>query len=438
MSASCHLRNLSAEAITEWNAEAAGERALDVAWWYAVDSAPRKNVRLRFSGSRLQDSSDVPDGELEQVLPVAVVPPLVNVHTHLEFSSLRRPITPASPFTDWIRSVIRWRIEHPDANHDGIRDGITECSWHAISVIGEISTSDDAVSCLQTATSDVISFRELIGFLPERMDDQLQTMERHLQLAATSTDAGSFVPAISPHAPYSVHPDLFDAAVEKCGRGNALVAMHLAETTDELELLDSGTGRFKEFLQQMNLWDTDVLPPGGTVLRYLQQLARLPQALAVHCNYLTQEEIRFLGANPQIAVVYCPRTHQYFGHAPHPWHQIVAAGGTVVLGTDGRSSNPDLSIWKELQFLAQRYPTATSQQLLPMVTSLAAAAMGLDVREFASEGTNGTLIELPAHASSSDALLSAQSRPVATLVVSGKNLVVRQPGTVADFGPTTI
>ena len=45
---------------------------------------------------------------------VAVLPGLVNAHTHLELSYLRDEVPPASQFVTWIRGVMKARRERPD------------------------------------------------------------------------------------------------------------------------------------------------------------------------------------------------------------------------------------------------------------------------------------------------------------------------------------
>ncbi len=424
MTSVVQLYSLNPKEIDNWNMADADEQTVDIAWWHQPHVPPRSNVRLRFTRGQLVDDSPVPGNEYSNVLPLAIVPPLVNSHAHLEFSTRTRPILPASPFPDWVRSVIRWRIEHAVSGPAGVSTGLNECRSHAVSAVGEITTSDDALLRLQTGMMDIVSFRELIGLLPDHVSTQVDVMNRHVEYFASSPQ-GFVHPGISPHAPYSVHPDLVAAAADAGCFHSIPVAMHLGETKDELELLDTGTGAFVDFLQQMNLWDPAVLPRGSTVLRYLQQLAKLPRALAVHCNYLTDKEIQFLGQHPQIAVVYCPRTHHFFGHQSHPWLRIQAAGGSVVLGTDGRSSNPDLSIWKELQFLASRTSDAASVDLLPMVTTHAALALGFEDHHDSNGAFSGAVIMLPADSSDQqDALLSPGSRPVARLVSSGDRVTL--------------
>ena len=419
MTSVVQLHSLNPKEINAWNTVDADEQILDITWWHQPHRDPRSNVRLRFCQGRLVHHSPVPATERSSVQMLAIVPPLVNPHTHLEFSAQTRPILPASPFPDWVRSVIAWRIEHAVSGVAGVGIGLQECKNHAVSAVGEITTSDDALARLQTSMVDIVSFRELIGLLPDHVPNQIDMMNHHLEYFASSPQR--FVrPGISPHAPYSVHPDLVTAATEAGCRHSIPVAMHLGETREELELLDSGTGAFVDFLQQMDLWDSAVLPQGSTILRYLHQLAKLPRSLAIHCNYLTDQEIRFLGQHPRITVVYCPRTHHFFGHQSHPWQRIQAAGGSVVLGTDGRSSNPDLSIWKELQFLAARTTDATSVDLLPMITTQAALALGFEDHQGSNTGFHGTAIMLPAESRNQpEAILSPGSRPVARLVSSG-------------------
>jgi cytosine/adenosine deaminase-related metal-dependent hydrolase len=104
--------------------------------------------------------------------------------------------------------------------------------------------------------------------------------------------------------------------------------------------------------------------------------------LAVHGNYFTDEEIAFLSRHQNITTVYCPRTHHFFGHTPHPFRKLLNAGCRVILGTDSRASNPDLSIWRELQHVARLAPELSPEQLLAMMTTHAAEAMLCDTTLF--------------------------------------------------------
>jgi cytosine/adenosine deaminase-related metal-dependent hydrolase len=174
-----------------------------------------------------------------------------------------------------------------------------------------------------------------------------------------------------------VHPDLFRGLVDLAVATRAPLAMHLAETREELQLLADGTGDFVPFLEELGVWRPQAIPRGSRPLDYLREMARVDSALAIHGNYLAADEIDFLAAHPNVSVVYCPRTHAFFGHAPHPWRLLLSRGVNVALGTDSSASNPDLSLWNELLFLRRLAPDNDPALLLKLGTWNGAIALGI-------------------------------------------------------------
>ncbi|MEZ6129450.1 MAG: amidohydrolase family protein [Planctomycetaceae bacterium] len=351
---------------------------LNCAWLINPDQPPKQNVRVTIEQGLVTDLSPVPADERSSVRPIALLPRFVNAHTHLEFSDLSEPLPPPAPFPDWIRSVIRHRVarsqqvRHPAT---AIQRGWQESVSCGVDLVGEITTSEAGCRVLIEQTGDdmarAVSFRELIGFTADRIVDQSQLARQHLQ----AHHSHAVIPGLSPHAPYSVHPDIVDAAAQLACTAKVPVAMHLAETRDEIQLLKHRTGPFVDFLKSMNLWDDSVLTSVSQPLDYLDRLAQAPHALAVHGNYFCEADVQFLQKNRHVAVVYCPRTHAWFGHPRHPWQQMRAAGATVILGTDSRASNPDLSIWAELQHVTASQRQEPLWKLLPMITTIAASAL---------------------------------------------------------------
>lgn len=359
--------------MTSATEERPGSFVLRCGWLLNPNEAPRQNVRITVSDEVVVEIADLPADELHQARPIAVLPPFVNAHTHLEFSSLLKPVLPPSPFPDWIRSVIRYRMDNPtpEFTQNSVRRGLQESGKAGVSLIGEITTSDIGKTSLETQQAAAVSFCEFIGFRSE-------TIESHLDVAASlpQTPNQNVTLGLSPHAPYSVHPELFAGLINVAVDRDLPVAMHLAETRDEIEMLQNRSGRFVDFLRGLNLWEDETLGTIRSVMPYLRTLANCNHALAVHCNYLSPEEIQFLADNTNIAVTYCPRTHHWFGHSPHPYLELMQAGATVILGTDSRASNPDLSIWRELQHVAKLPKSPPLWDLLHMITTSAATALG--------------------------------------------------------------
>ena len=310
---------------------------------------------------------------------VAILPGLVNAHAHLEFSLVEQPFQPALPFTDWIRSLVAYRRREftpkSTVQAEALKSGATEALSSGTTMLGEIATSGWDMSALPTRRPRLVAFRELIGLRPEAIEPQVKLAEEWLGREASSKRVTY---GLSPHAPYSVAPELLQRSIELAKRFDAPVAMHLAETREELELLSDGRGPFIEMLKSFGAWPDDGLPTGRRPLDLLRVLADAPRALVVHGNYLTEDEIDFIAARPRMSVVYCPRTHQFFGHEPHPWRELLAQGAHVAIGTDGRGSNPDLSLWNELIFLRERFPDVAPSRLLELGTLSGARALGCE------------------------------------------------------------
>ena len=349
---------------------------LKAAWVIPVDRPPIENGLI-----------EVEDGIITAIRPalpheaatdlgdVAILPGLVNTHAHLEFSLVEQPFEPALPFTDWIRSLVAYRRREfttESAQSNAINTGANEAASTGTTLLGEIATAGWTDTSLPTTAPRVLAFRELIGLRTETVAEQLELAEAWLRREVTVTCG------LSPHAPYSVAPELLARSVELAKRFDAPVAMHLAETRDELEFLAEGRGRFVEMLKSFGAWPEDGLPIGRRPLDILRVLSDAPRALVIHGNYLADDEIEFIAARPQMSVVYCPRTHEFFGHEPHPWRQLLARGANVALGTDGRGSNPDLSLWNELVFLRERFPDVAPSTLLELGTLAGARALGCE------------------------------------------------------------
>jgi aminodeoxyfutalosine deaminase len=114
--------------------------------------------------------------------------------------------------------------------------------------------------------------------------------------------------------------------------------------------------------------------------------------LFVHANYLAASAA--LPANA--SVVYCPRTHAAFGHAPHPFRDLMARGVRVCLGTDSLASNPDLSLLAEMRFLRATHPDLPGEQILRIATLAGAEALGwADETGSLEEGKSADLVVLP-------------------------------------------
>ena len=320
-----------------------------------------------------------PESTASDLGEVAILPGLVNAHTHLEFSDLHCPLgNRGMQFPNWLRCVITERrnrsISSPTRS---VQQGLWECLASGVTTVGEIATSDWTDPVFPNTPQRCVLFREQIALSVNRFDEQRNTAEQWLEQVH---DLHLFR-GLSPHAPYTVHPNLVSEICRLSGQYQVPLTMHLAESMDELELLTSGSGPMMEFLSELGAWDPAAIPRGIRIMDYLHLLAKADHGLVIHGNFLSNEEIRYLAdSRDRLSVVYCPRTHDFFEHGPYPLRSMLEAGVRIALGTDSRASNPDLDLMEEFRFLCGKETGLSPSDLLALITVNPAEALGLQQR----------------------------------------------------------
>jgi len=386
---------------------------------YPVDRPPIENGVVTIEGERIVAvGKQTEAGEVIDLGDVALLPGLVNAHTHLEFSYLQQPLgRPGMPLVEWVQLVIAERSRRQPTAGMQLLLGIEESHRGGVTTIGDISTSG------QTIDADVRHFHEVIGFSRARAESALLSVVQ--RIVDQEQRSPHVCQGISPHAPYTVSPELYKDLVfltQGCYRiGQKLVtttkrylpvATHLAESLDELQLLRDGSGPFQALLEERSMWDRKAIPNGSRPLDYLKMLSEAALSLVIHGNYLDEEELVFLGEQrSRMSLVYCPRTHTYFFHRAYPLGRALALGVRVALGTDSRASNPDLSLLDEIRCAAREHPAIPAHTFLHMGTLAGAEALGRD-RDVGSitlgKTANLVAVPLPAEASGTpDDLLAA-------------------------------
>jgi cytosine/adenosine deaminase-related metal-dependent hydrolase len=332
-------------------------------WVFPVDAPPIPDGRVTLQAGRI--TRVAPDGPADQdVGNAALLPGFVNAHTHLDLGMLRGKCSPTPDFPGWLRCVIAGRrAATSEQVEQAIRDGVAECVRCGTTLVGDISAGGASWPLLAAAPLRSVVFYELLGLPLERADAAWQRARAWLASVRTTERCR---PGLSPHAPYSVRRDLF----QRAAASGLPMAIHLAESRAELELLREHTGPFVDFLRDLNVFDETGLVSGPEELLAIYRDMR--PVLWAHGNYLPADaEIE-----PGQSIVYCPRTHAAFGHAPHPLPALLARGVRVALGTDSLASNPDLDILAEARFVHARYPEVNGDVLLRMLTLRGAEALG--------------------------------------------------------------
>ena len=347
-------------------------RVFAARWIIPVSAPPINRGWIRAIDGRIAEvSSGAPPPEAEKLGDVAILPRLVNSHTHLEFSALTQAVgEPGISLADWIGLVMATRASTGAiAGDQAIDQGLLEL-WRTGTVLAGEITTPPCHYPRGPNRPELVAFAEVVGLSDQRAGERLAAAADHLSGACPDA-------AISPHAPYSVSRETIDRAIHLAHKTGSAIAMHVAESPLERELLTTGTGPLADTLRHLGVWREGMFPWGADpFVDLIDRLAMAPSVLVVHGNNFNAREIDRLSRYQHVSVVLCPRTHHFFRFPRHPVDEMLASGVRVALGTDSRASNPNLDLWQELQFLINHRTDLDPSTVIRMATKNGAEALG--------------------------------------------------------------
>ena len=348
-------------------------------WILPITTQPIQDGWVRVEGGRITGvGAGAPDGA-HDLGRAAVLPSLVNAHTHLELSYLGGTVPRADRFVDWIRSIIGARRRHFDPRDaeilDAARTAIDQARASGTGLIGDISNTLVTVPLLQEAAMPGRVFYELLGF--NTPDPAAQVTVARAEAAAAQRAAPDVHVSLAAHAPYSVSPGLFSAIrADLDAHDRDVSSVHLGESAEEVEFLRQGSGAWAEILRDVGAWTDSWQAPACSPVAYLAEMGFLDsRVIAVHAVQCSSDDLahlRKLGTT----VVSCPRSNRYVGVGEAPLEAFYAAGLSVALGTDSLASVDDLNMFAELAAARLLAPDVVARRLLESATLAGAGALG--------------------------------------------------------------
>lgn len=298
----------------------------------------------------------------------AVVPGLINTHTHVPMS-LFRGIADDLDLNEWLTKYI-FPAEAKNVNEEfvrvGTRLGLAEMIRGGTTTYCDMYYFEDAIAeetkkagVRGVLGETVIQFPVADNKTP---DEALAYTDRFL---AKWQNDRLIVPAIAPHAPYTVSTDDLKRVRKLSDKRNAPVLIHVAETKKERD---------------------DILAKyGKTPVDYLDSIGFLSdRTIIAHSIWVTDEEIGIL-ARENVGVGHCPQSNMKLASGVAPVPAMLKANVAVGLGTDGAASNNDLDMWEEIDTAAKLHKNHTgdpkvvnAEQAFEMATIRGARALHLD------------------------------------------------------------
>jgi cytosine/adenosine deaminase-related metal-dependent hydrolase len=309
----------------------------------------------------------------------AILPALVNAHTHLELSYLHGRVPAGTNFTRWVRTLMALRRKYPDPSDPEIlsaaRAAITDARASGTGLVGDISNTLVTVPLLREAGLAAQVFHELLGF--NVADPTVRVGAASAAVDAARFGDGEVRVTLAAHAPYSVSPAMFRAirvAVDE--RPAPVTSVHLGESPDEVEFLKQGTGSVRALLEELGVWAANWEPPGTSPVTYLSDLGFLDRcALVVHGVQFDGDDLSRLAALG-VTLAACPRSNVHVGVGSPPLEAFYAMDVNVAFGTDSLASVSDLNVFAELKEARRIAPRVAGSRLLESATLIGARALG--------------------------------------------------------------
>jgi aminodeoxyfutalosine deaminase len=318
-----------------------------------------------------------PFSELAQAWPAVpikehpqavLLPGLINAHCHLELSlyaPLSQQAAPAD-FLRWITRLLAARSQGEDA------EALLQAAHKVLAAQqaqGLVAMADISNSGLTPASQDwLLCCKEYLGLRADALPTALHRLSQEPEAQICTG-----------HAPYSTHPRLLHALKQRARRLGHIFSLHVAESPEEQELFCHGSGALRDFLQERGVWDGSLpIQKHEGVVAYLHRQGLLDEkTLCVHCVHLSQKEFQLL-AETRTQVCLCPGSNAFLGVGRADIRRFIQHGMLPALGTDSLASNPELSLWREMQLVAQDHADISPELLVRMACLGGAQALALD------------------------------------------------------------
>ena len=320
-----------------------------------------------------------PGATVERLEGCVLAPGLVNLHTHLEYAGFGG-FGDGLAFGPWLDVHIERKARQFEGDAlDLARLGALEAMRGGATTVVDASFTGAAVAAASELGLRAVVALEVFG---GSEDDAVAIADRlDARLARAAEQAGPLVElGISPHAPYTVAPAVYEEVVGRARSAGRRVVTHIAESQHELDALVRGEGLLAD--RSRRAW---VAPYGRHPIAELAARGLLgPETVIAHAVFVDRAEIELLAASGA-SVAHCPRSNALLGCGIAPLAELRRAGVRVGLGTDGPSSALDLDAFAELRaaVLLQRASAGDPGALgaadaLRLATLGGAEALGLE------------------------------------------------------------
>ena len=324
-----------------------------------VDREAGEILAIGENVERGDDRLDAEDG--------LVIPGLVNAHTHVAMTLLRG-YADDKPLGTWLREDV-WPVEGaltPEDVRAGAELGMLEMIRSGTTAFADMYFHVPEVASAVEASGMRARLGHGVVTVGKDESAAWDDIEETVSIAEEfdGTADGRISTAVMPHSLTTVGEKYLVEAVSRAREIGVPVHYHANETRDEVAPI--------------------VDERGERPLEYARDLGMLEESdFLAHGVHLDETEIDLL-AETGASVIHCPASNMKLASGMAPVQQLLDAGVTVGVGTDGAASNNDLDTFDELRDAAMLGKLATNdaravpaEAAVTMATAGSADALGM-------------------------------------------------------------
>ena len=319
-------------------------------------------------------------GEEVEKLNGILSPGFINVHCHLELSHMKGLIPKQTGLVDFVLKVVNERHFEDEQILSAIEKAEVEMLQNGIVAVGDICNNTFTIPQKIKTRIHYHNFIEASSFLPafaqNRFDKSLAILDEYRSTINSQRST------ISPHAPYSVSPEMFSMINEF--PNNNLLTIHNQESAAENELFEKGTGDFLRLYEKMSIDISFFKPSGKSSLQtWLPNFTKEQTIILVHNVCTSAEDLSFVKRttnNGQQLTFFClcPNANLYISNILPDVNKLIEHECNIVLGTDSLASNDQLSILEEIKTLQKNFIDINLITMLQWATINGARALQMD------------------------------------------------------------
>jgi cytosine/adenosine deaminase-related metal-dependent hydrolase len=399
-------------------------------------------------GTRVEVLAQFPGTPVEDFGAAAILPGLINTHSHLELTVMRGFLEAEEhDFFAWLRKLTFARLAMTGEDlFVSATCGAIEAARAGITCLSDSSSlATQSMKAVTSVGLRAIVYQESFGPDPKVAEENVNRLREQIgSMRALETDCVRA--GVSPHAPYTVSAPQLELISKLSIDERLPLMMHAAESQAEHLFMMRGEGVFAEGLRKRGI---DWRGPGLSTIQYLERhgvMAARP--LLAHCIHVDDADIDLIkkyGAG----IAHCPKSNAKLRHGRAPFPKFVAGRLNVGFGSDSVASNNTCDILEEARFAtllarAADGESISSKDALSAATLGGARALGLDNQIGALKpgmAADVTIVNLngshqqPARSPEDALIFSSAGRDVSLTMVAGK--VIYRAGTVTAVDEAT-